>query len=112
LKELGKKNELDVYRMLKAGYHWYEIGQRVGERPNTVYRRFRRLLRRIVGLSERNCGSTEFLADERVPRRKVRSSTERDSTRDTPKLSESGPAGLSERLDSQEPRHESLQHKS
>jgi DNA-directed RNA polymerase specialized sigma24 family protein len=51
LKELGKKNDLDVYRMLKAGYYWHEIGQRVGERPNTVYRRFRRLLRRIVGLT-------------------------------------------------------------
>lgn len=51
LKELAKKNEVDVYRMLKAGYYWYEIGERVGERPNTVYRRFRRLLRRIVSVA-------------------------------------------------------------
>ena len=48
LRELGRKNELAVYRMLKAGYYWHEIGNRVGERPNTVYRRFRRLLQRIV----------------------------------------------------------------
>lgn len=52
LKQLGKKNELDLYRMLKAGYSWYEIGERMGERSNTVYRRFRRLLRRIVGAAQ------------------------------------------------------------
>lgn len=51
LKELGTRNEMDVYRMLKAGYYWHEIGQRVGERPNTVYRRFRRLLRKIASVT-------------------------------------------------------------
>jgi hypothetical protein len=30
LRELGKKDEFEVYRMLKAGYYWYEIGQRLG----------------------------------------------------------------------------------
>jgi DNA-directed RNA polymerase specialized sigma24 family protein len=50
LKELGRRNEIEVYRMLKAGYYWSEIGERVGEHPNTVYRRFRRLLRRIIDI--------------------------------------------------------------
>jgi hypothetical protein len=49
LKELGRKDEFEVYRMLKAGYYWYEIGQRLGKHPNTIYRRFRRLLRKIAG---------------------------------------------------------------
>jgi DNA-directed RNA polymerase specialized sigma24 family protein len=48
LKELGKRDEFEVYMMLKAGYHWYEIAQRVGKRPNSVFRRFRRLLQRIA----------------------------------------------------------------
>ena len=50
LKALGKKRELEVYRLLRAGYYWHEIGQRVGENPNTVYRRFRRLLERIADI--------------------------------------------------------------
>jgi hypothetical protein len=41
LKELGKGGEFEVYRMLRAGYCWHEIGQRIGERPNTLHRRFR-----------------------------------------------------------------------
>ena len=28
---MGRKGEFDVYRMLKAGYDWHEIGQRIGE---------------------------------------------------------------------------------
>jgi DNA-directed RNA polymerase specialized sigma24 family protein len=49
LRELGREEEFEVYMMLKAGYYWYEIGQRLGRNPNTVYRQFRRLLRRIAG---------------------------------------------------------------
>ena len=49
LKELGRKDDFVVYRMLKAGYYWYEIGQRLGRHPNTLHRRFRRLLRSIAG---------------------------------------------------------------
>jgi transposase-like protein len=47
LKKKGKRDELEVYRLVRAGYHWYEIGQRLGENPNTVYRRFQRLIERI-----------------------------------------------------------------
>lgn len=49
LRRLGTMDELEVYRMLKAGYHWHEIGQRIGQPPNTAYRRFSRTLRRISG---------------------------------------------------------------
>jgi hypothetical protein len=48
LRYLGNRGELEMYRMLRAGYCWQEIGQRVGEHPNTLHRRFRRLLRRIA----------------------------------------------------------------
>jgi DNA-binding NarL/FixJ family response regulator len=47
LKKMAKRDELEVYMMIRAGYHWYEIGERLGENPNTVYRRFRRMLQRI-----------------------------------------------------------------
>ena len=47
LKKKAKRDELEVYRLIRAGYHWYEIGQRLGENPNTVYRRFQRILQRI-----------------------------------------------------------------
>ena len=50
LRQLGNKGEFEVYRMLRAGYCWREIGQSVGERPNTIYRRFQRLLGRIAGI--------------------------------------------------------------
>lgn len=50
LKQLGRKDDLEVYRLLKAGYYWYEIGERVGAHPNTVYQRFYRLVRRIAEL--------------------------------------------------------------
>jgi DNA-directed RNA polymerase specialized sigma24 family protein len=49
LRKLGKKDEFEVYMMLKAGYYWHEIGERVGKHPNSVFRRFRRLLQRIGG---------------------------------------------------------------
>ena len=50
VREMGRKSELDVYRMLRAGYDWHEISQRIGERPNTLHRRFRRLVRRIADI--------------------------------------------------------------
>jgi len=40
---------LEIYRMLKAGYCWHEIGERIGRRPNTIHRRFSRTVRRING---------------------------------------------------------------
>jgi len=49
LKKLGKEEEFEVYMMLKAGYYWYEISERVGKNQNAVYRRFRRLLRKVTG---------------------------------------------------------------
>jgi hypothetical protein len=50
LRQLGKRGEFEMYRMLRAGYCWREIGQRAGERPNTLYRRFQRLLGRIADI--------------------------------------------------------------
>jgi hypothetical protein len=50
LSQLGNKGEFEVYRMLRAGYCWREIGQSLGERPNTLYRRFQRLLGRIAAI--------------------------------------------------------------
>ena len=50
VREMGRKSELDLYRMLRAGYDWHEISQRIGERPNTLHRRFRRLVRRIADI--------------------------------------------------------------
>ena len=50
VREMGRKGELDAYRMLRAGYDWHEIGQRTGEHPNTLHRRFRRLVRRIADI--------------------------------------------------------------
>jgi DNA-binding NarL/FixJ family response regulator len=41
--------DLEIYRMLKAGYCWHEIGERIGRRPNTIHRRFSRTVRRING---------------------------------------------------------------
>jgi hypothetical protein len=50
LRHLGNSSELEMYRMLRVGYDWHEIGQRVGEHPNTLHRSFRRLLRRIANI--------------------------------------------------------------
>lgn len=50
LRQLGKRGEFEMYRMLRAGYCWREIGQRAGEPPNTLYRRFQRLLGRIADI--------------------------------------------------------------
>ena len=50
VREMGRKSELDAYRMLRAGYDWHEISQRIGERPNTLHRQFRRLVRRIADI--------------------------------------------------------------
>ena len=50
VRQMGRKSELDTYRMLKAGYDWHEISQRIGEPPNTLHRRFRRLVRRIADI--------------------------------------------------------------
>ena len=40
------------------------------------------------------CFAKDFRVDERIPRKEVRAFTRRDSTSDTPELSESGAAGL------------------
>ncbi len=48
LRQLGRKEELEIYRMLKAGYYWYEIAERLGTQSNTLYRRFNRLLNQIA----------------------------------------------------------------
>jgi len=50
LSELGNKGEFEVYRMLRAGYCWREIGQSIGERPNTLHHRFQRLVGRIAAI--------------------------------------------------------------
>jgi hypothetical protein len=47
LRELGSEEDFEVYRMLKSGYYWREIGRNVQKNPNTVYRRFSRLLKRV-----------------------------------------------------------------
>lgn len=49
LKQQGSRTELEVYRLLRAGYYWREIGPKVGERPNTIFRRFRR---QILGIAD------------------------------------------------------------
>ncbi len=51
LRQQGTQDDLEVYRLLKAGYYWYEIGERVGMHPNTAYQRFYRLVRRIADLA-------------------------------------------------------------
>jgi hypothetical protein len=48
MRELATRNELELYRLVTAGYRWREIGPKVGEHPNTVFRRFRRLVQRIA----------------------------------------------------------------
>lgn len=53
IRHMGRKSELDVYRLLRAGYCWHEIGQRMGERPNTLHRRFQRLVKRIADIMQR-----------------------------------------------------------
>jgi DNA-directed RNA polymerase specialized sigma24 family protein len=47
LRDLGTPQDFLVYQKLKSGYHWREIGDAVDEKPNTVHRRFKRLLQRI-----------------------------------------------------------------
>jgi len=47
LRELGTPADFSVYRMLKSGYHWREIGDNVDENWNSVHRRFKRLLNRV-----------------------------------------------------------------
>lgn len=47
LRELGTRDDLEVYRMIKSGYYWREIGENVKQHPNTVYRRFNRLLKKV-----------------------------------------------------------------
>lgn len=50
VREMGRKSELDAYRMLRAGYDWHEISQRIGESPNTLHLRFQRLVRGIADI--------------------------------------------------------------
>jgi hypothetical protein len=47
LKQFAKDDECEVYVLLRAGYQWQEIGQRLDTNWNSAYRRFARLLRRI-----------------------------------------------------------------
>ncbi len=47
LKEVGASQEFEVYRMLRAGYRWREIGRQLETKSNTAHRRFARLLRSI-----------------------------------------------------------------
>jgi len=48
LKALGRKGEFEVYMMLKAGYYWYEIAERFGKPPITLYQRFHRLVKTVA----------------------------------------------------------------
>jgi DNA-directed RNA polymerase specialized sigma24 family protein len=50
LKRMGKHQELEIYRLLRAGYRWREIGPQLDTNWNTAYRRFARLLSRIGGV--------------------------------------------------------------
>ena len=47
LQELGTKDDLEVYRMLKSGYYWREIGNHVQQNPNNLWRKFDRLLTKV-----------------------------------------------------------------
>jgi DNA-directed RNA polymerase specialized sigma24 family protein len=47
LRELGTEKDSEIYRQVKFGYYWREIGENVKEHPNTVYRRFSRLLKKV-----------------------------------------------------------------
>ena len=51
LKQTGKRGEFEVYKMLRAGYCWHEIGRRTGENPNTLYYRLRRFARRAADVA-------------------------------------------------------------
>jgi DNA-directed RNA polymerase specialized sigma24 family protein len=51
LKQMGRRGEFEVYRMLRAGYRWHEIGERAGENPNTLYYRFQRIIRKAADIS-------------------------------------------------------------
>jgi hypothetical protein len=47
MRQLGTEQDLVVYQMVKSGYHWREIGDNVQQNPNTLWRRFNRLLKRV-----------------------------------------------------------------
>ena len=101
--------DLEIYRMLKAGYCWHEVAERIGRRPNTIHRRFSRTAGGSMDLCN-YCFAKDFWVDERIPRKKVRPFTRRDPTSDTPELSESGTAGLPRCCGHSQPRRESRRH--
>jgi DNA-directed RNA polymerase specialized sigma24 family protein len=47
IRQLGKHEEVEIYRLLRAGYRWREIGEQLDTNWNTAYRRFARLLHKI-----------------------------------------------------------------
>jgi hypothetical protein len=47
LRKYGTEDDFRAYLLLRAGYHWVEIGKEMDQNWNSVYRRFARVVKRI-----------------------------------------------------------------